>query len=71
MNAIEVLKLMNRTPFEPFEIRLSDGTRIPVEHPWEISTRPDSPTCTIYEAEQGMRIVAFRNITEVVTAVSA
>jgi hypothetical protein len=71
MTANEMLNLTNRTPFEPFEIRLSDGMRIPVDHPWQIATAPDSAVCVVFEAEQGMRIVAFRNITEVVTTVSA
>jgi hypothetical protein len=71
MNANELLKLMNRTPFEPFEIRLSDGGRVIVEHPWEISTRPESAVCVVFVADEGMRIIAFRNITEVVTTVAA
>src|SRR5262249_20523310 len=66
------IKLMNRTPFAPFEIHLSDGERIRVEHPYEIATRPKSRTCIIiYEEDEGVRIVAFRNITEVVTKASA
>lgn len=67
MNATEILKLMNRSPFEPFEVHLSDGARIRVDHPWQIATSPHSPTCAIYEDEDGMRIVSFRNITEIVT----
>jgi hypothetical protein len=63
-----MIELMNRTPFEPFEIHLSDGEQIQVEFPYEISTRPNSPTCTIYTDDDRMRIVAFRNITEVITA---
>jgi hypothetical protein len=70
MNAAQIIELMNRTPFEPLEICLSDGTRIRVEQPYQIATRPDSPTCVIYD-EDRMRIVAFRNVTEVVTAATA
>ena len=68
MNATQIIVLMNRTPFEPFEIHLSDGAHIKVDEPWQISTFPESPTCAIYDAGDRMRIVAFRNITEVLTA---
>jgi hypothetical protein len=67
MNASQILRLMNRESFEPFEIRLSDGSRIPVEHAWLISTAPNSPSCTVYEADGLARMIAYRNITEVVT----
>jgi hypothetical protein len=70
VNAAQMIELMNRLPFEAFEICLSDGTRIRVEQPYQIATQPDSPTCVIYDDER-MRIVAFRNITEVVTAATA
>ena len=33
MSAIQLIELRNRTPFEPFEIRLTDGTHIRVEAP--------------------------------------
>jgi hypothetical protein len=68
MTANRIIELMNRRPFEPLEVHLADGTSILVEQPYQISTSRNSPTCTIYE-EQGdrMRIVALRNITEVVT----
>ena len=68
MTASQMIELMNRTPFEPLEIHLSDGTEIRVEHPYEIATRPNSASCTVYRPDGLMRIVAFRNITEVITA---
>jgi hypothetical protein len=67
MNATQMIDLMNRTPFEPFEIHLSDGTHIRIEHPYEIATRPKGSACIIYDDEERMRIVAYRNITEVIT----
>ena len=67
MNASQLIELMNRTPFAPFEIHLNDGSRITVEHPWQVATFRNSPACTIYEADERMRIVAFRNITQFVT----
>jgi hypothetical protein len=71
MNAAQMIVLMNRTTFEPFDIRLSDGTLIRVEHPYNIATGQDSPTCIIYPDDNQMRIVAYRNITEVITAATA
>lgn len=71
MTALQMIKLMNRTPFEPFEMHLSDGARIRAEHPYVVATRPKSPTCIIYDEDEGMRIVAYRNITEVVTKATA
>jgi hypothetical protein len=71
MNATQMIELMNRTPFEPLDIHLSDGTRIRVEHPYQIATRPDSPTCIVFDEPDRMRFVAYRNITEVITAASA
>ena len=67
MTANQMIELMNRTPFEPLEIHLSDGSSIRVEHPYEIATRPNSAACTIYGPDDLMRIVAYRNITEVIT----
>ena len=67
MTAQQMIKLMNRVPFEPIEIHLTDGTHIRVEHPYEIATRPKSLSCIIYDEDEGMRIVAYRIITEVVT----
>ena len=68
MNATQMIGLMNRTPFEPLEIHLTDGSQIKVEEPWRMATAEKSPTCTIYDTDDHMRIVSFRNITEVVTA---
>jgi hypothetical protein len=67
MTALQMIELRNRTPFEPFEIHLTDGARIRVEHPYEIATRPKARACIIYDQDEKMRIVAYRNITEIVT----
>ena len=40
--------------------------RTPKE-PWQISTSRNSPVCVIFDADERMRIISFRNITEVVT----
>jgi hypothetical protein len=72
MTAQQMITLMNRTPFEPFEIHLTDGVHIRVEHPYEIATAPKSRTCSVYDDDGGiMRIIAYRNITQVVTKAAA
>jgi hypothetical protein len=70
MNATAMIDLMNRTPFEPIEIHMSDGSNIRVEHPYAIATNPKSHSCIVYQHER-MRIIAYRNITEVITKVPA
>jgi hypothetical protein len=70
MNASLMIDLMNRVPFESFDIHLSDGSRIRVEQPYYIATRQNSPSCIVYEDDDQMRIVAYRNITDVITATS-
>jgi len=67
MNATQMIELMNRVPFEPLEIHLSDGTQIRVEEPYHIATRRNSPSCIICDQEDRMRFVAYGNITEVIT----
>ena len=67
MTASQMIERMNRTPFEPLDICLADGTRIHVEHPYEIATRPKGSSCFIYDEDERMHFVAYRNITEVIT----
>jgi hypothetical protein len=69
MTANQMLRLMNRTPFEPMEIHLNNGTKIKMENPYQIATAPNSATCAVYpDDDELMRIVAFRNVAEVITA---
>lgn len=71
MTATRMIELMNRTPFEPLEIHLNNGTVIRVEQPYQIATKPNSAACAIYEDDDKTRIVAYRNIAEVVTTAPA
>ena len=71
MTAVQIIELRNRTPFEPFEIHLMDGARIRVEHPYEIATSPKARTCVIFDEDEGMSTVAYRNITQVITKATA
>ena len=68
MTASEMLKLMNRATFASFDIYMNDGHRLSVEQPYQISTVPNSPCCTVYDMAGEMHIVSFRNITRIVTA---
>ena len=71
MHAGQMIDLMNRIPFQPLEIHLSDGTQIRVEQPYQIATRPDSLSCIIYDDDDRTHFVAYRNITEVITTTTA
>ena len=67
MTATDMIRLMNRKPFEPLDIHLADGAKIRVDHPYQMATRQNSPVCFIYDADDEMRFVSYRNITQVVT----
>jgi hypothetical protein len=67
MNPIQMLELMNRTPFEPFAIHLNNGNVIHVGQPYEIHAKANSPTCIVYDDEGVARFISYRNIAEVVT----
>jgi hypothetical protein len=66
MDAAQMREIMNRTPFQPFEIHLSDGASLRVDNPYDIAVRPESADCLVFE-ENRWRFVAYRNITEVIT----
>jgi hypothetical protein len=66
MDANQMMAIMNRAPFMPFEIHLSDGASLKIDHPYDISVRPNSGDFLVYEDDR-WRFVAFRNITEIVT----
>jgi hypothetical protein len=67
MTANRLLVLMNRAPFQPLEIHLSDGVAIHVEQPYDVSTERNSPTFVVHEPNNRMRVISFRNVTEVIT----
>ena len=67
MTANQMIELRNRKPFDAFEVHLADGANIKVKEPWQIATARDSSVCVIFDTDERMRIIAFRNITEVVT----
>lgn len=67
MNATQLIELLNRNPFEPIEIHLTNETVISIEHPYLIATAPGSSHCIIHgETEsEAVRYVAYRNMAEV------
>jgi len=66
MNPTELISLMNRTPFEPLEIHLNDGSVISVSEPFEIATQRTSPCFIVYAGDK-MQVVAYRNVTMIST----
>jgi hypothetical protein len=68
MNATQMLHLSNRTPFQPLEIRLNNGTVIHVDTPFAIRAVAHSPTCIVFDDEGIARFIAYQNMAEVVTS---
>ena len=68
MNATQMLDLLNRTPFQPLEIRLDNGTVIHVDTAFAIRAVPHSSTCIVFDDEGIARFIAYRNMAEVVTS---
>ncbi len=65
MNANQMIELLNRNPFEPIEIHLTNGTIIAIEHPYSIATAPGSSYCIIHRESEPVRYVAYRDMAEV------
>jgi hypothetical protein len=70
MNATELIKLMNRMPFQPLEIHLNDGSVITVHEPFEIATQRTSPRFVVYAADR-MAVIAYRDVAKITTLVTA
>lgn len=70
MNATELIKLMNQSPFQPLEIHLHDGSIINVHEPFEIAVQRANPCFIVYTADR-THFVSYRNVTEVTTSVGA
>jgi hypothetical protein len=68
MIATQMLELLNRTPFQPLEIRLNNGTVIRVDTPFAIRAVAHSPTCIVFDDDGIARFIAYRNMAEVVTS---
>jgi len=68
MNATQILDLLNRTPFQPLEIRLNNGTVVHVDTHFAIRVVPHSSSCIVFDDAGIARFIAYRNMAEVVTS---
>lgn len=68
MTSNDIIALMNRTPFSPFEIRMADGNRVHVSEPFRVATKRNSPTCTVYADDDQTHFITIRNITKIATS---
>ncbi len=57
---------MNRTPFQPLEISLNDGSTVIANEPFEIATQRNSP-CFIVDSGERMDVVSYRNVSQITT----
>lgn len=65
MNASQLLELISRRPFEPFEIRTTSGESLSVEHSSQIATSPKSASCVVYPSGGDLQIINLDSIAEV------
>jgi hypothetical protein len=70
MDANEMIRLRNRTPFQPLEIHLNDGSVVTVTEPFEIATQRTSPCFIVYSREK-MDVIAYRNVTRITPPIPA
>lgn len=57
MTAQQVLAFRNATPFKPFELLLSDGRAIEVQHPDFATVSEDDELIHVYELPDGIEVV--------------
>jgi hypothetical protein len=69
MNATELIRLMNRTPFQPLEIHLNDGSVFTVHEPFEIAAPRTSRRFVVYAADR-MAVIAYRDVAKITTLVT-
>ena len=56
-------KLHSARPFVPFDLRLGDGQRLPVEHPEMLAYSPKSRLATVYFRNGSFEIVDLLLVT--------
>jgi hypothetical protein len=52
----EIRKLYNAAPFKPFEIVLTNGRHVPVEHPEFMALSPTGRTIVVFEPDGHLTI---------------
>jgi|GEM_PF-410173 len=66
MTADTIRGFLNREPFAPFTIRLSDGRRFDVKHPEFVAVHPEVDTMAILFLPRGrFEFICLRNVTGV------
>lgn len=63
MTAANVRKLVDATPFQPFEVHLSDGRVIPVQHREFIAVSPKDISFVVYQPDGDIDIVSTSQVT--------
>lgn len=66
MIGIEIRKLQDANPFEPYTVHTSDGQALYVKHPDYLFITPGDDTLYVFANERDREIVASRNVTRVV-----
>jgi hypothetical protein len=62
VNVNEIRELYSAAPFQPFEIVLTKGSRLCVDHPEFMSFSHDYRTVCVHEREGGLRRVDVKSI---------
>ena len=62
MNIADIKDLYRATPFEPFELVLTNGTTVKIAHPEFISFSPDNRTLHVWEPAGGGKRVDVKLI---------
>jgi hypothetical protein len=63
MSTSSIRRLVDATPFRPFEIRIADGRSIPVHHREFIMISPADVDFVVYQPDGGIDIVATNLVT--------
>ncbi len=62
MRRENIEKALNRKPFRPFFIRLTDGELVPIEEEHRAAIHPFAETIIIFEAKGGCGLWIFRSL---------
>ncbi len=57
MRAENLTEVIRAAPFQPFTLRLADGTLIDIRHPEWIAHRTETRTAVVIEANGSVRII--------------
>ena len=63
MSSTSIRRLVDATPFRPFEIHLAEGRAIPVHHREFIMISPTDVDFVVYQPDGGIDVVATNLVT--------